>query len=133
MRGTREERDILDSAIIDSSHQQRGTVVNSTGNYNTTSQTSVPEPQEVLDEESPSEDSQTEIWRYTRTLQDRFAGSGVAPIYHESTIRGYPPNFRAEVTYRGQRFSGEAGNKKLAKHRASKKLCESLDISLPGQ
>jgi Double-stranded RNA binding motif len=130
-RGTREERAVLDHAVIDSSHQHRLMAINNPGNDNTTTHSTVPEPRESPDEDSPSEDSQTEIWRYTKTLQERFAGKGVVPIYDEPTIRGYPPRFRTEVTYRGQKFSGEAGNKKLAKHRASKRLCESLDINLP--
>jgi Double-stranded RNA binding motif len=129
-RGTREERAVLDRAVIDNSNQHHLIAADSAENVNITVETTVAEPRESPGEDSPSEDSQTDIWRYTKTLQERFAGKDVVPIYHESTVRGYPPKFRAEVTYRGRRVSGEAGNKKLAKHRASKRLCESLDINI---
>ncbi|KIW87028.1 uncharacterized protein Z519_12325 [Cladophialophora bantiana CBS 173.52] len=128
-RGTKNERAILDHAIVDNSDSHSPTF-NSTTDITTSAQTVVTNQEESPDEEPTSTDSESDIWLYTNTLQERFAGKDVVPIYEETMIRRYPPRFRAVVTFRGKNFSGEAGNKKLAKHRASKKLCGAFEIEV---
>jgi hypothetical protein len=129
-RGTTQERDVIDAAIIQNS-DPRGLTLSGERTIATTTQTVVTEREGSLDEESASTSSETDIWRYTKTLQDRFVGKDVVPVYKEFPIRVYPPKFGAEVTFRGRKFSAEAGNKKLAKHRSSKKLCEHFGIEIP--
>jgi hypothetical protein len=71
-----------------------------------------------------------DTWRYTKALQERYLGGDAVPIYREFVVRAYPPLFGSEVSFEGRIYSGQAGNKKLAKHRASKLLCDSLGITL---
>ncbi|KIW63819.1 hypothetical protein PV04_08791 [Phialophora macrospora] len=130
-RGTPREREILDRTILDNSNPD-GLMFNSESTVASTTPTVMTEQEGLPDEESTSTGSETDIWRYTKTLQERFAGKDVVPIYKEFPLRGYPPKFGAEVTFRGKTFSAEAGNKKLAKHRSSKKLCEHFEIEVPG-
>jgi hypothetical protein len=130
-RGTRQEREILDRAIGDNS-DPHGVTFNNERNIVTTTQMVMTEQEESSNEEWTSKGSETDVWRYTKTLQERFAGQDGVPIYKEFPLRGYPPKFGAEVTFRGKKFSAEAGNKKLAKHRSSKKLCEHFGFEVPG-
>ncbi|KAK5046028.1 hypothetical protein LTR84_008815 [Exophiala bonariae] len=130
-RGTPQEREILDRAISDNS-DLHGVTFDNEKQMLPTAQTGTTEQEVSPDEEWTPTASETDIWRYTKTLQENFAGQDVVPIYKEVMLRGYPPSFGAEVTFRGKRFSAQAGNKKLAKHRTSQKLCEHFGIEVPG-
>ena len=83
-----------------------------------------------LDGNSSSDESEAEIWRYTSTLGERAAGLGKVVNYNETMICSYPANFRIVAIFQGREVAGEGPNKKLAKHRASKSMCELLNIRL---
>jgi hypothetical protein len=129
--GTKEEQELLERAIIDNSGSYSPTP-SSDGDVTNTIQTGVPVQEESSGEDSASISSESEIWMYTKVLQEQFAGKSEVPVYRDLTLRGYPPKFGSEVKYRGKTFSAKAGNKKLAKHRSSKKLCAHLGIKVGG-
>ncbi|KIX08659.1 uncharacterized protein Z518_03316 [Rhinocladiella mackenziei CBS 650.93] len=130
-RGTLEERNVLPHVVAQCSQQHSPEIFQSTGSVNTNSESDTAGQQDPTYEDLSSEESETDIWRYTKTLQETTAGKDSVPLYKETLVRAYPPRFRYEVTYRGKKATGEAGNKKRAKHLASKKLCELLHIKLP--
>lgn len=130
-RGTPQEQQILERAIVDNSGSY-GPTSSSESNVANPIPPGVALQEDSSDEDSASSDSEVEIWRYTKKLQELFVGKTVVPVYQDLTLRGYPPKFWAEVTYRGKAFSAKAGNKKLAKHRSSKKLCVHLGIKVTG-
>ena len=117
--------------MIQSSQQHGLKIFPSTCVNNSNSVLGTVGQQDPAYEDSSSEESETDIWRYTKTLQELYAGQDFVPLYKETTVRAYPPKFRCEVTYGGKMALGEAGSKKLAKHRASKKLCKLLSIKVP--
>lgn len=126
-RGTGEEQDTLARVVLQQ-HAEFG------GPQSTVHPASIVNaevnPQGPDGEESDLEDSKEAMWQYTSRLQEIFAGRAATPVYTESTIRYDPPRFQVSVTFRQKTAIGEAGNKKLAKHRASKKLCALLDIEV---
>ena len=130
-RGAPQERETLDRAISDNS-DLHGVASNNENGILPTTQTVMTEQEGTPDEEWTPTGSETDIWRYTKTLQEQFAGKDGVPIYKEFPLRGYPPRFGAEVMFRGRKFSAQAGNKKLAKHRTSRQLCEHFGIEVPG-
>jgi hypothetical protein len=96
-RGTPQEREILERAIVDNSDPD-GLTSNNERNVTTTIQTALMEQEESPDEESNSTGSETDVWRYTQALQD------VVPIYEEFPLPGRPPKFGAEVAFLGKNF-----------------------------
>ncbi|KIW74974.1 hypothetical protein Z517_11745 [Fonsecaea pedrosoi CBS 271.37] len=129
-RGTLHEQQILEHAIVGNVGSY-GSRSSSESNGTNPIQSGVA-IQEESSGDSDSTDSEVEIWRYTKALQEKFAGKSVAPVYKDLTLRGYPPKFGSEVKYRGKTFTAKAGNKKLAKHRSSKKMCKHLELKVAG-
>lgn len=72
--------------------------------------------------------SETDLSRYTSLLWEHAAKLGERPVEEPGQISVYPPRFRLQVTLAGQTAVGEGRKKKLAKHIASKALCESMGI-----
>jgi hypothetical protein len=130
-RGVSREQKLLEDAIHET-FGLPGVVRISQPNDAYPTQTVATTEGEPSDEDSASTDSDCNIWRYTKVLQERFLGRSEAPVYRVLTLRAYPPKFGSVVTYRGETFSAKAGNKKLAKHRSSKKLCDHLGIEVDG-
>lgn len=73
--------------------------------------------------------SMTDIGYYTMVLKEHGDKIGVAPDYKTKTITLVPPQFRAILSFQGSTYDGQASNKKEARHKASKKACERLQLN----
>ncbi|KEF60192.1 uncharacterized protein A1O9_05042 [Exophiala aquamarina CBS 119918] len=129
-RGMPEERGALPQAIMQSSQCHSSDTFQINNSIGTNADSGILVQQDSTSEDSASEETEGEIWRYTATLHELTAGKASVPIYTETAICADPAKFRCEIKYRGKKVSGEASSKKKAKHRASKKLCQLLNIGV---
>lgn len=129
-QGDQRDRSALDRAVIQSSNSYRPEASPTPDSVSREVNTPIPGENEQPTEQSRPADTQDDIWRYTKILQERFLGGDAVPVYRDYVVRAYPPLFGSEVNFAGKTCSGQAANKKLAKHRASKLLCDSLGITL---
>ncbi|KIW14561.1 hypothetical protein PV08_07345 [Exophiala spinifera] len=130
-RGTLQEQHVLEGAIHDTFRMYCMVPISQSNNASAVHTVAAVQA-EPSDEDSDSTDTGVEMWKYTTTLQDKFLGKSLAPLYRVLEIQKHPdpPLWESTITYRGTTLSAMAGNRKLAKHRSSKKLCDHLEITV---
>lgn len=72
--------------------------------------------------------SVADVGYYTSILKEYGDKIRVAPDYKTKTITLVPPQFRATLSFQGSTYDGQASSKKEARHKASKKACERLQL-----
>ncbi|KAF9887617.1 hypothetical protein FE257_009710 [Aspergillus nanangensis] len=82
----------------------------------------------ISDQYSVNSDSDGDNWRYTSLLWEKAQVRGMKPNIKETCLSNFPPIFRVTINCMGTEASGEARTKKLAKHLAAKRVCQSLGL-----
>lgn len=67
-------------------------------------------------------------WKYTSLLWEKAQLEGLVPHVTDNHISTYPAKFRVIIELKGIQGSGEARNKKSAKHLAAKSVCHHLGL-----
>jgi len=68
--------------------------------------------------------------QYTLALKEHGDQKGEQPIYSIQKVSQTPPKFKAIVSFQGFTLEGTGRNQRLAKHEASKALCDCLNLEV---
>ncbi|KAI9925503.1 hypothetical protein AWENTII_012848 [Aspergillus wentii] len=65
-------------------------------------------------------------WKYTSLLWEKGQMHNTTPVCTETCLSNFPTRFRVTIQFKGVQGSGDARNKRLAKHIAARAVCQAL-------